>query len=76
MKKTNDLHAFLRKHGAVRKFKANLKAKVDHTYGEMVEMGLEDDGVISCGFVWSDTPEGHNYWEDLKQKYTDQFKTN
>jgi len=75
MKKTNDLYAFLRKHRAVKKFKANIENDGNPmTFEEIVKCGANDPWVLSESFTWSRTPEGHNYWDALDEKYRLQFK--
>ena len=75
MKKTNDLHAFLRKHGAVRKFKANVEnLNLFLTFYSEIENGKTEPQAIRYSFVAESTPEGKDYWIDLSEKYEAQFK--
>lgn len=73
MKKTNDLQAFLRKHGALRKFKAAYETRPSKTWAQAEEIGKTDCFVICGAFVWDDTTEGHKYWDRLDGLYAKQF---
>jgi len=26
--------------------------------------------LVSCSFVWRQTPEGHDFWEDINEKFS------
>ena len=73
--KTKDyrLHKFLLKHGAVRKFKANLERNGDMTYQDRLERGEVHKPVIMGSLYWLGSPEGITYWDNLNEKYQDEF---
>lgn len=54
---------FLKKHGALRKFKANLKDRKNITIDYYCN--IDNDPTIGGGFTWKITPEGYNYWSNL-----------
>jgi len=68
-----ELHKFLSKHGAVRKFKANVERAGGWTYLEELQKGEGDPNVIAGAFIWSDAPEGGDYWMKLNHKYSNSF---
>jgi len=59
--------AFLKKHRALRKFKANLLTR----YGDIANIDVYCEEVnfsdIDGAFTWNDTPEGQDYWERLSK---------
>ena len=61
---------FLKKHGALRKFKYNLKvSREDYDINDHI-------GNIGGGFTWSDTPEGQDYWSNLNTLWSEyEFKS-
>ena len=74
MKQSNDLHAFLRKHGAVRKFKKAIAKEGDFTFEELVGDGKTDPNIIASSLFWNKTDEGPFYWYNLNNKYFKQFR--
>ena len=56
------LKSFLRSKGAYTKFKLNRK--------RLRRRGIADLGYcsIACAFIWSDTPEGRDYWKRLNDE--------
>ena len=73
MKNTNDLHAFLRKHGAVNKFKRANALHGHRTYEAACDVAKFSPIIICCSFAWADTEEGLNYWDDLDAKFGEGF---
>jgi hypothetical protein len=61
MRFTKRLAKFLADEGALTRFIDNL-----HGSGTSPNFLIED---VSSGFVWRNTPEGEEYWEDLHYKY-------
>ncbi len=66
------MHEFekkLRKAGALRKFKRNLKKHTNATwtFERHLEMTGEGDfpSFICTAFIWEDTPDGFEYWSNI-----------
>jgi len=58
---------FLKKHGAYRKFRKNLKRDGwRNTVHEFSYFGVYN---IAIAFAWYDTTEGYNYWNELDKKW-------
>ena len=78
MKKSNDLHTFLRKHGAVRKFKRELKGRTAgyNSYKEALTVGKHTGSVIADAFIWSEPNGGadEGFWRELDRLYENQFE--
>ena len=53
---------FLKKHGALRKFKVALKAYRTITFDIYCDKAFGD---ISGAFIWTYTSEGYEYWSNL-----------
>lgn len=52
------LHQFLKNHRLLRKFRTNC-VNVNTPYANS----------ISMAFIWKNTPEGKDYWEEVSRKY-------
>ena len=60
-----DLVAFLKKEGVIRKFITNIQ---NADWGHTTKKVFKIRG-IDTAFTWLDTPEGHDYWDDIDEKY-------
>ena len=58
------LKSLLRSKGAYTKFKLNMK----RSRRSMADLSTCS---IACAFIWSDTPEGTNYWSKLNDEFMD-----
>jgi hypothetical protein len=56
--------AFLKKHGALRKFKYNLKHH-RHSLPDFDDYFRVEGANISGAFLWGNSREGHDYWSKL-----------
>lgn len=70
MNKKRLFFAFLQKHNALEAYKRSLKATLGNRYVKAHEY-------IPLGgsFVWACTPEGHEYWKALDEKWDFHFKS-
>ena len=66
------LKKFLRDNKVLTKFKLNCRncgsSIYSYNFGYALDRKYEYYG-IGAGFIWSDTPEGHKFWEDLQRKF-------
>ena len=60
------LRSLLRSKGAYNKFKLNIKAQDGSIVTHLSTCSLACS--IACAFVWSDTPEGSDYWSKLNDE--------
>ena len=58
--KTNDLEIFLRKQRVWTKFKKNAKCHRSNRTSKILN--------IDMAFIWKGTPEGHDFWEKLRDE--------
>ena len=70
MNKKRLFYDFLQKHNALKAYKQAFKASIgghDVRVYEYVPLG--------ASFIWAHTPEGHEYWKSLDEKWCRHFKS-
>lgn len=69
---------FLHKNGCYRKFVDNLEpSDSEYKKYQNFEVKLkysEPDDFIICSFVWSKTPQGSDYWNEINNKWLDKLE--
>ena len=68
---------FLRKNKSIRAFKKNLKNECgpDETISKHLDaIDNNPKRIINSAFVYSETPQGTSYWNDLNNKWLQQIK--
>lgn len=66
------LYKFLMKNGAYSKFMVNAANYIKNTNlseGLIINVIKRGDSPILHAFIWKETSEGKEYWEDLHEKY-------
>jgi hypothetical protein len=72
--RTRYLYKFLKKNNCLREFVINVKkAHPERKYWDVLRI-LERSGCIGIGFLWSESEEGHEYWEELNKKWGREIK--
>lgn len=62
-----ELRAFLEQENALEKFKNNFNRRVAHS--KLKKECTREARNIWHAFEWERTPEGHNYWQELSDRY-------
>ena len=59
---------FLKKHGALRKYKANVKQQDHVSFDETIDScDKGNNHYVGAAFTWSKSPEGIDYWAKLSK---------
>lgn len=67
-----ELRAFLKKEGALEQFVKNCKSEeCNGAFLDEIPYRVE---TISEGFIWKDSPEGQEFWDELYCKYSSELK--
>jgi hypothetical protein len=61
---------FLQKHNALEAYKRAFKASILGSDLRTVEYVP-----LACSFIWHETPEGHEYWRLLDEKWCDYYQS-
>lgn len=65
---------FLKDNGVYEMFFANLlNRKQGEELGRYFLQAFFASNAILCAFTWSGTPEGHYFWEEISDKWENQF---
>lgn len=65
-----ELAEFLETRGVLEQFKKNIEN--DTMFQLLVAIGVREFTIteIDAGFLWSKSPEGHNFWNELNNEYS------
>lgn len=71
---SHDIVRFLKDNGVYDRFFENL---LNHKQGDDLYnyflLGFHTSTAISAAFIWSNTPEGHDFWDELSDRFGKQF---
>lgn len=66
---------FLEKEGVRKQYKENVKnlhLLLGTTADDVVNVMVDEyQKYIGFGFIWEDSPEGHDFWENISDKWVD-----
>ena len=66
----NKLTTFLKKKRIKKKFDNNLKLrKTAKNYNDWCNGLMQKEDAICAAFVWNSTPEKHNFWDNIADKW-------
>lgn len=68
--KNSRLNVFLLKNNIRNEFLENTKLRSSPDYSEDFKESIESHDIDSS-FTWANTPEGHDFWENLQTEYSD-----
>ena len=70
MNKKRLFYDFLQKHNALEAYKRSFKTTIGRR-----NVGTNEYTPLGGSFVWALTPEGHEYWKSLDEKWDYHFKS-
>ena len=71
---SHDIVKFLKDNGVYESFFTNLlNKKQGDDLCRYFLLGFHTIEAISAAFIWSETPEGHDFWEELSGRFGKQF---